>query len=140
MSGNRSQAETACPCGSNLAYGDCCGRFVEGGGIPATAEQLMRSRYTAYVRGAARYLLETWHASSRPSRLDLDEPVRWLGLRVVGTRAGGPQDSQGQVTFVARYRVGGAPARRLEETSRFVRESGRWFYLGAVDPVPDGTG
>ena len=99
----------------------------------------MRSRYTAYVRGVARYLLETWHGSSRPSHLDLDEPVKWLGLRVVGTECGGAQDTQGQVTFVARYRVGGAPARRIEETSRFVRESGRWYYLDAVDDAPGDT-
>ena len=99
----------------------------------------MRSRYTAYVRRAARYLLETWHGSSRPSHLDLDEPVKWLGLRVVDARAGGPQDTRGQVSFVARYRVGGTPARRLEETSVFVRESGRWYYLGAEDDVPGDT-
>jgi SEC-C motif-containing protein len=139
LSSIRSNEQAACPCGANVPYGDCCGRFVDGGGIPETAEQLMRSRYTAYVRRAARYLLETWHVSSRPSHLELDEPVRWLGLRVVGTRAGGPQDTRGQVTFVARYRVGGTPARRLEETSRFVRESGRWYYLGAAEDVPGDT-
>lgn len=139
MPGIRSNPETACPCGSNLPYGDCCGRFVDGSAIPETAEQLMRSRYSAYARGAARYLLETWHRSSRPSHLDLDEPAKWLGLRVVGTEGGGPQDTRGQVTFVARYRVGGTPARRMEETSRFVRESGRWYYLGAVVPDSDGS-
>ena len=139
MSGNRSNEQTACPCGTNVPYGDCCGRFVDDGVIPETAEQLMRSRYTAYVRRAASYLLETWHASSRPSHLELDEPVKWLGLRVVDTRGGGPQDTRGQVAFVARYRAGGTPARRLEETSRFVRESGRWYYLGAADDVPGDT-
>ncbi len=80
----------------------------------------MRSRYSAFVLGLADYLLATWHPSTRPAELDLTEPVRWLGLKVV--RADGET-----VSFVARYKVGGR-AHRLEETSRFVREEGRWFY------------
>jgi SEC-C motif-containing protein len=38
------------------------------------------------------------------------------------------------VEFVARCRVGGR-AQRLHETSRFVRESGRWCYVaGTIHP------
>jgi SEC-C motif-containing protein len=33
------------------------------------------------------------------------------------------------VEFVARFKVGGQPAVRLHEVSRFVREDGRWFYV-----------
>lgn len=89
----------------------------------------MRSRYTAYVRGRERYLLHTWHASTRPDALYLaDEGVKWLGLKVLRVLAGGVDDDEGQVEFVARYKVGGKAA-RLHETSRFVRESGRWRYV-----------
>jgi SEC-C motif domain protein len=90
----------------------------------------MRSRYVAYTRGRTDYLLRTWHPSTRPSALDL-EPVRWLGLQVCRVEAGAAADRDGIVEFVARYKIGGR-AHRLHETSRFVREDGRWFYVDAM--------
>lgn len=90
----------------------------------------MRSRYSAYVLANAPYLLATWHASTRPPSLDEAElkATRWIGLAV--------QQAQGDtVRFVARHKVQGR-AHRLQETSRFVFEDGRWFYLdGVVDDV-----
>jgi SEC-C motif domain protein len=88
----------------------------------------MRSRYSAYVRGLADYLLATWHPSTRPSALDLDDDPkpRWLGLEVKRCQATGPDAAL--VEFVARYRLGGR-GHRLQETSRFVREAGRWYYV-----------
>ena len=92
----------------------------------------MRSRYVAYSRGRADHLLRTWHPSTRPPTLELgDDPVRWLGLQVRHVEAGGPEDMHGVVEFIARYKIDGR-AHRLHETSRFVREDGRWFYLDAV--------
>jgi SEC-C motif-containing protein len=93
-----------------------------------SAEALMRSRYDAYVRGDVAHLLATWHASTRPAPETLvPEPgTRWLGLDV--KRAVEDGDSA-TVEFVARFKVGGKPAVRLHEVSRFVREDGRWFYV-----------
>jgi SEC-C motif-containing protein len=89
----------------------------------------MRSRYTAYVRGDADYLRASWHPSTRPADLALDGPggVRWLGLEI---RRHVELDAEhALVEFVARYRVGGARAVRLHETSRFLREDARWYYV-----------
>jgi SEC-C motif-containing protein len=97
----------------------------------------MRSRYSAYVLVREEYLLRTWHPSTQPDHLDFSdaEAITWLGLKIVRTEAGGPKDLQGVVEFVARYKVGGK-ARRMVETSRFVRENGGWFYLdGALPPT-----
>jgi SEC-C motif-containing protein len=89
----------------------------------------------AYVRGRADYLLATWHPATRPATLDLNgEQVRWLGLKVCRVWAGSPRDNDGIVEFVARYKIGGR-AYRLHETSRFVKEGGRWFYLDALPTV-----
>ena len=89
----------------------------------------MRSRYSAYVLGLLDYLLATWHPSTAPGDLELS-PVKWLGLEVRHTQASG---DAGVVEFVARYRDNGR-AVRLHETSRFVREEGRWLYIdGVVD-------
>lgn len=117
---------TDCPCGSGKPFSACCGPRLAGDPAP-TPEALMRSRYTAYVLGDVDYLQRTWHSSTRPSELDLEDGVKWLGLKVVRTE-GGEKDETGTVEFVARFKVGGK-AHRLEEKSRFVREGGRWVYL-----------
>lgn len=88
----------------------------------------MRSRYTANVLGSAGYLLASWHPSTRPARIDLDENVRWRRLQIVDTVRGGEGDDEGLVEFRASYR---SPAGLglVHERSRFVREDGQWFYL-----------
>lgn len=120
-------AVTACPCGSNKVYGDCCGLYLDIGEAAPSAEALMRSRYSAYVLQREEYLLATWHASTRPAQLGLaDEvPTKWLGLEV--KRHEQQDENRAIVEFVARYKVSGR-AYRLHEVSRFLRENGRWFY------------
>ncbi len=120
---------TACPCGSNKNFSDCCARYVEGNEPAPTAEALMRSRYTAYTQLAEDYLLATWHPSTRPASLGLaeDAPTKWLGLEVKRHQQQDAAD-HAIVEFVARYKVNGR-AHRLHEVSRFVREEGRWFYV-----------
>lgn len=88
----------------------------------------MRSRYSAFAKGRADYLLHTWHASTRPEVLELDGEIRWLRLIVEDSTGGGPFDNAGTVTFTA---IGRGPEGRFEqhETSRFVREGGQWFYV-----------
>ncbi|HRH13747.1 MAG TPA: YchJ family metal-binding protein [Azonexus sp.] len=119
---------SACNCGSGKNYAACCGRLHSGAEIAATAEALMRSRYSAYVLRLAPYLLESWHASTRPQSLDLAEDggYRWLGLEILRHQERDP--AHATVEFVARYRVAGR-GHRLHEVSRFVREDGRWHYL-----------
>jgi SEC-C motif-containing protein len=97
--------------------------------VAGAAEQLMRSRYSAYVLGARDYLLATWHPSTRPPSSSLEDHggTHWLGL-VVKRHEQSAKD-EAIVEFVARYRIGGAPAVRLHETSRFRRENGCWYYL-----------
>ncbi len=87
----------------------------------------MRSRYSAFVLGLADYLLASWHPGTRPAQLTLDGGVKWLGLTIKAHQTTGPDTAM--VEFVARSRSGGAAAQRLHETSRFVRDEGRWFYL-----------
>lgn len=87
----------------------------------------MRSRYSAYVMKLTDYLMDTWHATTRPATpLDLEPGLQWLGLEVKQHR---PLDgTRAEVSFVARSKLGGR-AHRLVERSRFVREGGRWYYV-----------
>ena len=113
-----------------MPYPACCGRFLDGDTPVPDAEHLMRSRYTAFVRQQADYLLATWHPAHRPATLDFEPGAKWLGLQVRGHRVTGADTAE--VEFVARHRVGGR-AVRLHECSRFVREPvdgvARWLYL-----------
>ena len=90
----------------------------------------MRSRYTAFVREDERYLLNTWHASCRPSQLRFEAGGKWLGLAV--REFGVTGDASAEVEFVARFRSATGQAERLHECSRFIREEGRWYYVGGA--------
>ena len=116
-----------CLCGTGLPYAECCGPLHDGTTTAATAEQLMRSRYSAFAVGDPAYLLTTWHPSTRPRTLDLDPDVRWTGLDVLATTGGSLFETEGTVEFRA-HRRGGTQ----HENSRFVREGSRWFYLDGV--------
>jgi SEC-C motif-containing protein len=119
---------TPCPCGSSQPLEACCGRYLDGQTPAPAAGALMRSRYTAYVLGNEAYLLQTWHPTTRPAALQLDEEPRprWIGLTVIRHET---QDADHAVVeFVARYKINGR-AFKLHETSRFVRADGRWFYV-----------
>lgn len=90
----------------------------------------MRSRYSAYVLGDVEHLRRTWHPSTRPAGLALDDDVRWEGLDVLARERGGPFDDDGTVEFRAHHRDRFADGHAVQhEVSRFVRERGRWVYL-----------
>jgi len=120
---------TNCPCGSGEPYDSCCGRYHRGEAQPPTAVTLMRARYTAFVRGDERFLAATWHPSTRPSGPLVDPSFSWTGLYVTGQTGGGLLEATATVAFIARYLRAGV-AGKLTENSRFVRQDGRWSYLG----------
>ncbi len=125
----------SCPCQSGLDFARCCGPFLNNNTLilPETAEQLMRSRYCAYVLHNSRYLLTTWHPEHRPENLYFENmpsensPSQWLGLKIKSTHMGHKEDDSGEVHFIARYKINGK-AFRLEEKSRFLKINNRWFY------------
>ncbi|MFI0811743.1 YchJ family protein [Streptomyces echinatus] len=118
-----------CPCGLPRPYDACCGRFHAGSASAPTAELLMRSRYSAFVRGDAAYLLRTWHPRTRPGRLDLDPRTKWTGLEILDTAEGSAFHPTGTVTFRASYR-----GSSLHERSRFERVDGAWVYVDGEFP------
>ncbi len=130
-----------CPCGSGRAYDECCGRYIDDGAEPATAEALMRARYTAHTRADLDYIARTHDPASRE---DIDreatrrwaERADWLGLEIVRNEAGGPGDDNGTVEFVAHYREHGE-RRRHHEVATFRREQGQWLFVDARAPEPE---
>ncbi len=122
-----------CPCGSDESYRVCCGPLHHGELQARSAEELMRSRYSAYAYGDADYLFRTWHPRTRPAEVTVDQRITWTGLEVIDTVAGGPDDDRGEVEFRALFESAGH-ADSLHERSRFERRAGRWFYL---DPMQE---
>jgi SEC-C motif domain protein len=120
----------ACPCTSGLAYGDCCGPLHAGEALAQSPETLMRSRYSAYALKLVPYLLQTWHGSTSPGDLDLDASTKWVGLEVLHAEASA---DAGVVEFIARFKQNGRAA-KMQEVSRFVRESGAWLYIDGKAP------
>lgn len=88
----------------------------------------MRSRFSAFAVGDADYLMATWHPTTRPKTLTLDDTVVWRRLQIVDAEAGGGDDAHGVVEFRAQYASGGK-RHILHERSRFARTGGRWVYV-----------
>lgn len=133
----------ACPCGGG-AYGSCCGPLIAGEQLAVTAEQLMRSRYSAFALAASdpeaiEHLLRTHPetgqtaAARRKALKESCRNIQWLSLNVLDCQDGGPLDQQGTVTFEAHCRDRDRREGVLKECSRFGRgESGEWLYLEAL--------
>ena len=97
----------------------------------------MRSRYSAFVKGAVDYLIDTHDPEARGgvSRTSLAQFVRdtlWLGLEIVATERGGEDDDTGVVEFIARGAMRGQPFAQRER-SRFRKlDDGRWVYIDGI--------
>ncbi|MDH5481051.1 MAG: YchJ family metal-binding protein [Nitrosomonas sp.] len=142
----------SCPCCSGKNYIQCCARYIDGGELPETSEQLMRSRYSAYVGRNKPYLLQTWHTETRPKELDLEIDIRWLALEIIECQGGKLHDDEGIVEFAAQF-CGTGKLATLYERSHFKRENDRWAYfdgeisqktapekIGRNSPCPCGSG
>lgn len=130
-----------CPCGSQKAYTECCEPFIEGKEFAPTAEQLMRSRYTAYSKIKVDYLVETTHPSRRsdfdPSSIrEWATENNWIKLEVLSTKNGKSTDTQGEVEFRASFKDADGIARTHYEYSSFVKEQNRWYYVSGKFQPP----
>ncbi|MCL6272027.1 YchJ family protein [Sansalvadorimonas sp. 2012CJ34-2] len=149
--------QNTCPCGSANTYDNCCGLLHQGKDTAQSAEQLMRSRYTAWSLGLIDYLHDTtWSKQqaglNREEMTEWAERTQWLSLEILDTMAGQADDNNGEVEFLARFQLPPVEAvQEHRERSKFVVESGRWFFvdpsipvrssnIGRNDPCPCGSG
>lgn len=129
----RIRLSSDCPCGTGKIYNDCCRDFHIGAAHPNTAEQLMRSRYSAFFFRNADYLFNTQHPDSREKDLleELEQflpTVLWRSLTILSTSKGQAEDKKGKVEFTAKYNENGEN-KELYEHSRFRRHKGLWKYI-----------
>jgi len=130
------QEISKCYCGKLREYDSCCERIHKDIMKAITAEDLMRSRYSAFVLANGDYLMKSHHSSTRPLRekksiVAWAKSVKWIKLEVLQTTKGLESDEEGTVAFKAFYFENGA-LEVIQENSRFVKENSCWMYLGEV--------
>lgn len=123
-----------CYCCSGKPFEDCCHTFISGQAKPATAEALMRSRYSAYATLAIPYLLETTHVSTRKyynaqDMLQWAQTCTWQKLEIIGKKMGSASDTQGKVEFKAYYLDQQQLMQVHHEHSTFKKENGNWYFV-----------
>jgi SEC-C motif domain protein len=148
-----------CPCGTGLAYSECCEPIIKGQRPAGTAEALMRSRYSAYVKVETDYIFESTHPKHREGydhigTKEWAEKAEWHGLEIVSTNGGGSADTTGEVEFIARY-VEKGKLKVHHELGEFKKENDTWFFtdgkavaqrpvisnkIGRNDPCSCGSG
>ncbi|MCG8425771.1 MAG: YchJ family protein [Chromatiales bacterium] len=150
-----------CPCGSEREFELCCAPVLAGTQAVATAEQLMRARYSAFVKEEIDFLTTSLHPEHRHDH-DANATRRWAansdwqGLEIVATEAGQEDDEQGVVEFIATFKEKGM-VRKHHERSQFKKQDGVWYFVdgevvpaatqvhntpkvGRNDPCPCGSG
>ncbi|MCO4782786.1 MAG: YchJ family protein [Candidatus Cloacimonetes bacterium] len=123
----------SCPCNPQTEYKDCCQPYHTGTQSAQSAELLMRSRYSAYVKNIVDYLYNTTHPKVRTKRLRTEieswiEEAQWISLEVLETKLGSKTDKIGKVEFLAEYKVKGQ-SHHHHELSNFKRHNNKWMYV-----------
>jgi len=128
-----------CPCSSKIEFSDCCAPYLKGAKTPATAEALLRARYTAHTFANVDYIQKTHHPSHR-GELDLAstkewaESSEWLSLEIRKVIDGGENDQTGQIEFIARFNDAKGNPVNHHELSLFKKHDGLWHFVDAEAP------
>lgn len=123
-----------CPCGSFKKYKKCCKVFHIGQN-PKTAEQLMRSRFTAFILNDADYIINTTHnknqdytlntESWRKDIINFSKNTDFIKLEILENIEG---KDQSFVKFKATITQDNLDA-SFTENSRFLKINNKWFYV-----------
>lgn len=123
-----------CPCQSQKSFETCCKPFLTGEAMPETAEQLMRSRYTAFTKVDVEYLKKTLAPESRGD-FDINstkkwaEQAVWKGLQILSTDNGQATDKKGTVEFIATYQTEGQGLDHHEVAQFRKADNGQWLFV-----------
>lgn len=121
-----------CPCNPLRKFDICCQPLILGKDNAKTAEQLMRSRYSAYVVADINYLMNSHYPQTRPTKerksiLKWAKSVQWLGLQIISMKKGELHDNEGYVEFKALFMTD-SKVESIHENSYFMKENNKWYY------------
>ncbi|MEW5011953.1 MAG: YchJ family protein [Cycloclasticus sp.] len=133
------KTQDRCRCGSSQPFTLCCGPFLSRQDKPNSAEQLMRSRFTAFSLQNFQYLLDTLHPSKRQddelaSLQQSAQNTRWIQLTILQTESGQTGDGEGLVEFTADFEEEGE-FYQLRERSQFIFQQQQWYYTEGDNQV-----
>ncbi|MEK6509662.1 YchJ family protein [Myroides sp. C4067] len=119
-----------CYCCSGNAYSECCEPYVTNTKAPSTAEQLMRSRYTAYALANAIYIINTTHPKTRhfhskKAILQWAKENTWQRLEILVSE-------ESRVVFKAYYKDAEGNVCEHYEDSLFEMLGGKWYYVSGT--------
>jgi SEC-C motif domain protein len=120
-----------CPCGS-AQYDQCCQPLHLWQKKALTAEQLMKSRYSAFAKQEITYIVATT-ALGQQQALDVkaiaewSQSNQWIKLDVVQAKEK-LDKNHAQVEFKAHFHDG-QQAQTHHEISHFVYHAGQWYFL-----------
>ena len=129
-----------CHCGQAIPLEACCGPFLQGTQYPQTAEQLMRSRYTAYALGHIDWIVESQSPDGRAhmdrkATEEWSKRAEWHKMEVLEVQQGQADDAEGIVAFKAYYTLGGEDIEHHEIAS-FRKEDDTWYFVDGVEVKP----
>ncbi len=119
-----------CYCGNMASFESCCEPFIIGVQKARSAEQLMRSRYSAYCTQAANYLVQTTHKSTRQFHkksdiLEWSVSNKWMRLEII-------KSAEFIVEFKAFFTDENNESSLHHEKSTFTFDGGKWFYVDGI--------
>ena len=130
-----------CPCNPITPYDECCGPFIEGIKTPATALELMRSRYTAFTQGNTDYIGKTQKGKAAENYSAENTKAwiaqcTWLGLDILDFQLLSP--TMATVSFKAHLKEQNIP-QIIQEKSLFESDDAGWYYVGGAHVVRNAT-
>lgn len=130
-----------CFCGSESNFSSCCQPYINQELPVKTAEQLMRSRFSAYADGNAQYIYDTYAKSSQKAQSlkELDEWSKscvWLALKIHPVTNNANISTEQYVEFSAFYITNNTLC-ELREKSRFVLEESTLGEQGVLEKGTD---
>jgi len=126
-------------------FSQCCQPCIQGKKKVATAETLLRSRYTAFVIGDVDYIIRTQHSRTKDqaARDEIEtwaKQSEWHGFTLIQTEGGAESDSKGILQFCAKYRPHNEKrVREHYENALFEKENGEWRFVDSEGYEPGVT-
>ena len=141
----------SCYCGNTKTFQNCCEPIILQQQLATSAEQLMRSRFSAFYTKNEAWLEASWDESTRSKTLQFEDGLKWLDLTII--QSSNSDKTHSTVEFEARYLKAGK-VQAIHENSRFIKHGLQWLYIdgdylkttfkafkvGRNDPCPCNSG
>ncbi len=128
----------SCYCGTDQKFSNCCEPYILGKKLPDSAEQLMRSRYTAYCIKKMDYIFITTDHQAR-DEFDHKGNEEWAQkahfekLEILKSEDSG---TKGIVEFKATFKID-LEIHIHHEVSTFRKNKGQWFFRSGRVTAPE---